>query len=154
MDSGGLDICILSLTGPGVQAVPNITQAIAQARRTNDYLAENVAKNPKRLKGFATLPLQDPEAAAKELTRCVRDLGFCGALVNGFSQVGEARIQLFSMICRNTVRSGQQSRNSMYRSTFTLGVPWQTGSNLMKDIPGSPARPGDLAPKHPFTRSV
>ena len=95
MDRGGLDICILSLTAPGVQAVPNITQAIAQARRTNDYLAENVAKNPQRLKGFATLPLQDPEAAAQELTRCVRDLGFCGALVNGFSQIGEADSAVF-----------------------------------------------------------
>jgi gamma-resorcylate decarboxylase len=90
MDRGGLDICILSLTAPGVQAVANVAQAIAQARRTNDYLAEHVAKNPKRLKGFATLPLQDPEAAAQELTRCVRELGFCGALVNGFSQIGEA----------------------------------------------------------------
>jgi predicted TIM-barrel fold metal-dependent hydrolase len=95
MDRGGLDICILSLTAPGVQAVPNITQAIAQARRTNDYLAENVAKNPKRLKGFATLPLQDPDAAARELTRCVRDLGFCGALVNGFSQIGESDSAVF-----------------------------------------------------------
>ena len=90
MDRGGLDVCILSLTAPGIQAVPNIAQAIAQARRTNDYLAENIAKNPKRMKGFATLPLQDPQAAAQELTRCVRDLGFCGALVNGFSQIGEA----------------------------------------------------------------
>jgi gamma-resorcylate decarboxylase len=90
MDRGGLDICILSLTAPGVQAIPHVKEAIAQARRTNDYLAENIAKNPKRLKGFATLPLQDPEAAAQELTRCVRDLGFCGALVNGFSEVGEA----------------------------------------------------------------
>jgi len=95
MDRGGLDICILSLTAPGVQAVPNVAQAIAQAQRTNDYLAENVAKNPKRLKGFATLPLQDPEAAARELTRCVRTLGFCGALVNGFSQIGEADSAVF-----------------------------------------------------------
>ena len=90
MDRGGIDICILSLTAPGVQGIPNVKDAIAQARRTNDYLAENIAKNPKRLKGFATLPLQDPEAAAQELKRCVRDLGFCGALVNGFSQVGDA----------------------------------------------------------------
>ena len=89
MDRGGIDICILSLTAPGVQGIPQVKEAIAQARRTNDYLAENIAKNPKRLKGFATLPLQDPEAAAQELTRCVKDLGFCGALVNGFSQVGE-----------------------------------------------------------------
>src|SRR5215831_18149803 len=95
MDRGRLDICILSLTAPGVQAVPNIRQAIAQARRTNDYLAENIAKNPKRLKGFATLPLQDPEAAAQELTLCVKDLSFCGALVNGFSQIGEADSAVF-----------------------------------------------------------
>jgi 2,3-dihydroxybenzoate decarboxylase len=39
------------------------------------------------LKGFAALPLQDPQAAAEELTRCVKELGFCGALANGFSQV-------------------------------------------------------------------
>jgi gamma-resorcylate decarboxylase len=58
-------------------------------------LAENVAKNPKRLKGFATLPLQDPEASAQELTRCVKDLGFCGGLVNGFSQIGEADSAVF-----------------------------------------------------------
>lgn len=95
MDRGGLDICILSLTAPGVQAVPNTQQAVAQARRTNDYLAENIANNPKRLKGFATLPLQDPEAAAQELTRCVKDLGFCGALVNGFSQIGEGESGVF-----------------------------------------------------------
>jgi gamma-resorcylate decarboxylase len=95
MDRGGLDICILSLTAPGVQTVTNVGQAIAQARRTNDYLAENVAKNPKRLRGFATLPLQDPEAAAKELTRCVKELDFCGALVNGFSQIGNANSAVY-----------------------------------------------------------
>jgi 2,3-dihydroxybenzoate decarboxylase len=32
--------------------------------------------------------MQDPAAAAAELTRTVRELGFKGALVNGFSQVG------------------------------------------------------------------
>jgi gamma-resorcylate decarboxylase len=90
MDRGGLDICVLSLTAPGVQAVTNVGQALAQARRTNDYLAENISKNPKRLKGFATLPLQDPEAAAQELTRCVKELGFWGALVNGFTQIGDS----------------------------------------------------------------
>lgn len=95
MDRGGLDICILSLTAPGVQGIPNVAQAIAQARRTNDYLAENIAKNPKRLKGFATLPLQDPDAAARELTRCVRELGFCGALVNGFSQIGDSESVIY-----------------------------------------------------------
>jgi predicted TIM-barrel fold metal-dependent hydrolase len=87
MDRGGLEICILSLVSPGIQIVPNISQAITMSRQANDYLAEHIAKYPKRLKGFAALPMQDPQAAAQELTRCVKDLGFCGALVNGFSQI-------------------------------------------------------------------
>jgi 2,3-dihydroxybenzoate decarboxylase len=33
--------------------------------------------------------MQDPEGAACELERCVKELGFRGALVNGFSQVGD-----------------------------------------------------------------
>jgi predicted TIM-barrel fold metal-dependent hydrolase len=90
MDRGGVEVCILSLGAPGIQAIPDIPQAIAKARQANDYLAEQIAKHPKRLKGFAALPLQDSQAAAQELTRCVKELGFCGALVNGFSQIGQA----------------------------------------------------------------
>jgi 2,3-dihydroxybenzoate decarboxylase len=33
--------------------------------------------------------MQDPDAAIVELQRCVRELGFKGTMVNGFSQVGE-----------------------------------------------------------------
>jgi 2,3-dihydroxybenzoate decarboxylase len=39
MDPGGVEFCIISLTAPGIQAVPNVSQAIAMARRTNDYLS-------------------------------------------------------------------------------------------------------------------
>jgi len=90
MDRGEVELAILSFVAPGIQAIPNPARAIEAARRTNDYLAEQVAKNPKRLRGFAALPLQEPQAAAQELTRCVKELGLCGTLVNGFSQVGEA----------------------------------------------------------------
>jgi predicted TIM-barrel fold metal-dependent hydrolase len=95
MDRGGLELCILSLVSPGIQGIPGIPQAIAAARRANDYLAEKIAKYPKRLKGFAALPLQDPQAAAQELTRCIKELGFCGALAHGFSQIGEADSAVF-----------------------------------------------------------
>jgi len=88
MDRGGVELCILSLVAPGIQAIPNVSQAVAVSRRANDYLAEHVAKYPKRLKGFAAVPLQDPQSAAQELTRCIKELGFCGAMVNGFSQIG------------------------------------------------------------------
>lgn len=95
MDRGGVEISILSHVAAGIQAIPNTGQAIALARRANDYLAEHVSKYPRRLKGFAALPLQDPQVAAQEVTRCVKELGFCGALVNGFSQIGEADSAVF-----------------------------------------------------------
>ena len=89
MDANGVEMMILSLNAPTVQAVPDATAARDLARRANDYLAAEIAKRPDRFKGFAALPLQDPDHAAEEMQRCVRDLGFVGALVNGFSQVGD-----------------------------------------------------------------
>lgn len=86
MDEHGIDQMILSLNAPAVQAIPNHAKAIEIAKKANDYLAEECAKNPDRFKAFAALPMQDPEAAAQELERCVKELGFVGALVNGFSQ--------------------------------------------------------------------
>ena len=95
MDRGGVEISILSHAAVGAQTILDIPQAIAFSRRANDYLAEHIAKYPKRLKGFATLPMQDPQVAAPELTRCIRELDFCGALVNGFTQVGAADSAVF-----------------------------------------------------------
>ena len=40
-------------------------------------------KYPDRFAGFASLPMQSPDAAATELTRAVKELGFVGAMVNG-----------------------------------------------------------------------
>ena len=89
MDKYGIEMSLLSLNAPGIQSVLNTRQAIDLARRANDFLAEQVAKNPDRFQAFAALPLQDPDASARELTRCVEELGFRGALVNGFSQIEE-----------------------------------------------------------------
>ncbi len=88
MDQHGVEMMILSLNAPAVQAIHDVKQAIAVARTANDVLAENVRKRPGRFAAFAALPMQDPEAAIAELTRCIKDLGFVGALVNGFSQIG------------------------------------------------------------------
>lgn len=87
MDAHGMETMILSLNAPAVQAIPDIARAADVARRANDDLAEKVARRPDRFRGLAALPLQDPELAAAELTRCIRELGFVGALANGFSQI-------------------------------------------------------------------
>ena len=88
MDANGIEMMLPSLNAPAIQAIPDRAHAIEIARRANDFLAEQVALRPDRFRGLAALPMQDPEAATRELVRCVKELNFCGALVNGFSQVG------------------------------------------------------------------
>src|SRR5207244_12994647 len=88
MDRHGIGLAFQSLNAPGIQAIPEPRLAIETARRANDVLAAAVARHPDRYAGIAALPMQDPQAASAELTRAVRDLGFKGALVNGYSQVG------------------------------------------------------------------
>ena len=87
MDAHGMDMMLLSLNAPAVQAIPSAAKANEIAMRANDFLAEQVAKRPDRFQGFAALPMQDPDLATRELERCVHHFGFKGALVNGFSQV-------------------------------------------------------------------
>lgn len=90
MDKHGIEMMLLSLNAPAVQGIPNPVQADEVARKANDFLAEHVRKRPDRFQAFAALPMQDPARATRELERCVKELGFRGALVNGFSQVGDA----------------------------------------------------------------
>ena len=86
MDASGVEVMIVSLNAPAVQAILDVKRAVRVAREANGHLAAEIAKRPDRFTGFAALAMQDPEEAARELTRCVKELGFVGALVNGFSQ--------------------------------------------------------------------
>jgi 2,3-dihydroxybenzoate decarboxylase len=90
MDAGGVEIMIASLNAPAIQAIADAKRAAAVARQANDVLAAEVARRPDRFAGIAALPMQDPELATRELERCIRDLGFKGTLVNGYSQVQDS----------------------------------------------------------------
>jgi 2,3-dihydroxybenzoate decarboxylase len=95
MDEHGVERMILSLNSPGVQAIPDPGHAYEIARRANDLLAQEVSKRPDRFSAFAALPMQSPELAIKELQRCVTELGFKGALVNGFSNIGDNQTAIY-----------------------------------------------------------
>jgi predicted TIM-barrel fold metal-dependent hydrolase len=82
MDEAGITVQVLSNTGPGPDLVPG-PEGIAMSRELNDHLAAAVARRPDRFAGFATLPMLAPDAAATELARTVKELGFRGALING-----------------------------------------------------------------------
>ena len=81
MDAAGITMQVLSYGG-FPQLLP-AGQAIDLNRAANDKLAQAAQAHPTRFAGFATLPWQAPEAAARELERAVKELGLKGALING-----------------------------------------------------------------------
>lgn len=84
MDSAGVDIQVLSHGAPSAQKL-DASIAVDLTKRVNDRLAEAVARHPHRFAGFAALPTAVPEAAADELERCVKQLGFKGAMICGLT---------------------------------------------------------------------
>jgi 2,3-dihydroxybenzoate decarboxylase len=81
MDASGIDKQIISLTAPGVQVFDRAT-AVSMATLANDQLSEAVARHPSRYIGLGAIAPQDPPAAAKEMERSVKKLGFKGAVIN------------------------------------------------------------------------
>ncbi|KAF1346934.1 2-amino-3-carboxymuconate-6-semialdehyde decarboxylase [Delphinella strobiligena] len=74
MDAGGVNLQITS-HGP-------LDADINACRHANDELATACNQSKGRLGGFAMLPMVDPTAAADELSRCVKEHSFVGALIN------------------------------------------------------------------------
>lgn len=87
IDAAGVAMQVLSLTVPGVH-VEEPRRGIELAAVTNDAFAEIVHAHPDRFRAFATLPMQSPEEAARELERAVTELGLSGAMI--FSNMGGA----------------------------------------------------------------
>ncbi|OKK21338.1 amidohydrolase [Streptomyces sp. CB02488] len=120
MDTAGLDVQVLSLNSPGIQAEKDPAVAVRHAIAVNDLLAATIAENPTRFSGFAALPLQDPQAAAKELERAVTQLGLKGALVNAHTQ-------------------------GRYLDDLTLRVVWEQAAGLDVPLYLHPANGADTA---------
>jgi len=84
MDAAGISVQVLSVAGAGADLLEGAA-GITLARDYNDALARAVGEHSGRLAGFAHLPMLAPAAAADELERAVRELGFHGALINGLT---------------------------------------------------------------------
>jgi aminocarboxymuconate-semialdehyde decarboxylase len=80
MDRVGIDVEVISLSTPNVFFVEASAQA-AIAREVNDAYAGLIAKHPARFKGFASIPMDDPDAALKELHRAIHDLKMNGVVL-------------------------------------------------------------------------
>ena len=83
MDESGVTLQILSLAGAVNSTHVAEEEGVQLAREINDELKKAVDAHPKRYKAFAELPMHAPQEAIKELHRCVKELGFVGAMVSG-----------------------------------------------------------------------
>lgn len=80
MDRVGIDVEVVSLSTPNVffadaQHQPEI------ARLVNDAYAELAAQHPSRFKAFASIPMDDPDAALAELDRAINELKMNGVIL-------------------------------------------------------------------------
>ncbi|HEY4453527.1 MAG TPA: amidohydrolase family protein [Pseudonocardiaceae bacterium] len=80
MDANGITTQVLSCLW-AQQAPADVAPALV--RNANDTAAAAIEAFPGRFAAFAALPTAAPEAAARELARCVSELGFVGTLING-----------------------------------------------------------------------
>src|SRR5437762_13227830 len=84
------------------------------SRLLNDHIAEVVREYPTQFAGLGTIPLQDVDLAARELERCVGELGLRGA-------------EIGTHVDANEHCHGPDCRNLDHRS---LDVVWKTAERL------------------------
>jgi aminocarboxymuconate-semialdehyde decarboxylase len=80
MDRVGIDIEVISLSTPNIFFADETRQPEV-ARILNDAYAELMAQHPKRFKGFASIPMDDPDGAIAELHRAIDQLKMNGVVL-------------------------------------------------------------------------
>jgi len=80
MDRVGIDAEVISLSTPNIFFADETHQPEV-ARILNDAYAELITKHPNRFKGFASIPMDAPDAALDELHRAIDDLKLNGVVL-------------------------------------------------------------------------
>lgn len=82
LDAAGVDMQVLTFTAPGT-SIEEPERAAELATVVNDGLASVVGAHPDRFTALGHLPMNHPEAAARELRRVCGELGLPGVMVYG-----------------------------------------------------------------------
>jgi aminocarboxymuconate-semialdehyde decarboxylase len=114
MESSGVSMQVLSTVPVMFSYWAKPHDAVDLSRLLNEHIAEIVRRYPSRFVGLGTVPLQDPDLAAQELARCVRDLGLRG-------------IEIGTHVDANKHCHGPHCRNL---DDSNLDVVWRTAQDL------------------------
>jgi aminocarboxymuconate-semialdehyde decarboxylase len=155
MDAEGVAAQVVSATPITLCHGEPADGARALATAQNDFLARLVAAAPDRLFALGCVPMQDPQAAVKELNRCVRDLGFAGAEIGtriGDLELTDPRFVPFfraaeeagAVVFVHPVDRTLDPRLARLKVGFGLGMPSETAaaaagiltSDLLDEVPG------------------
>jgi aminocarboxymuconate-semialdehyde decarboxylase len=145
MDALGIDRTVVSLATPLVNYHLDAGPAVAAARLCNDGYAALVASHPTRFTAWAFLPMQDPQAAAAELKRCVREHGFVGGHVatnvrgvylpdERFRPIFDAAAELDVPLFLHPVDPPGKDRTGDYELTVVAGYLFDSTVNVFRMI--------------------
>jgi len=81
MDECGVSMAVLAMTSTGVQQFEP-EEAAHLAETGNDQLADIIRRHPTRYAGLATIPVQDPRRAIREMERAITRLKLNGVMIN------------------------------------------------------------------------
>jgi aminocarboxymuconate-semialdehyde decarboxylase len=137
MDRLGIDVQVMS-PNPGqyFYAAP-VECTRACAREINDALAEAVSKEPTRLLGLGTVPMQDVAEAVAEMRRCSHDLGFRGIEIGtnvagldyddpSFAPFFQAAEELDMLLFMHPMGFTEPKRLTKYHLANVIGNPLDT----------------------------
>ena len=114
MDVASVSMQVLSTVPVMFSYWAKPADALDLSRLLNDHIAEVVRAHPTRFAGLGTVPLQDVELAARELERCMRELGLRG-------------VEIGTHVDPNDHCHGPDCRNLDHSS---LDVFWKTAERL------------------------
>ena len=104
MDASGVDVQVVSPTPVFFSYARPGDEAVKVARIFNDLALDVCAGAPERLLPFAQVPLQDPDAACRELDRCLAD-GHVGVEIGnhvGDRDLDDEGVVMFLQHCAET----------------------------------------------------